>query len=112
MQLYLPFDGDIPLRYAIDESLIFRFRMAKTGWHQHMVVGGEGRYAIRQSRFKVRRRPQTGGRGYAKHSEGRFIILVRVSNLQLYPLVYKYNSGRKSGTDQTAGWKSVTWAAS
>jgi hypothetical protein len=29
--------------------------------------------------------------------------LVRVSNLQLYPQVYKYNSGRMSGADQTAG---------
>ena len=38
VQLYLPFDGDIPLRYAIDEPPIFRFRIAKTGWHQHMVV--------------------------------------------------------------------------
>ena len=77
-----------------------------------MVVGGEGRYALRQSRFKVRRRPQTGGRGYAKQGEDCFITLVRVSNLQFYPQVYKYNSGRKSGADQTAGLKSVTLSAS
>lgn len=112
LQLYLPFDGHISLRHTVYEAPVFRFGLAKTSWYQHMVVCGEGRDAFCQRCLKVRRWPQTGGRGYAKHSAVRFIIVARADNLWLHAQEEEDKSGRKSGADQTAGEKSVTCAAS
>ena len=62
------------LVHAVYNTPIFRFGLAKTGWHQHLVVRDRSRHALSQRCLKVRRWPQAGGRGYAKHSEVRFIL--------------------------------------